>query len=67
MMVREAKGEDIEEKDDWKKKIKLLEKEAEAIRNGDIEKPKFYKPKDNEQFEKKMSRTIEYLDKYIKE
>ena len=39
----------------------------EAIRNGDIEKPKFYNPKDNEQFEKKMSRMIEYLDKYIKE
>ena len=39
----------------------------EAIRNGDIERPRFYKPKDNEQFEKKMSRTIEYLDKYIKE
>ena len=39
----------------------------EAIRNGDIEKPKFYKPKDNEQFEKKMSRMIEYLDKYIDE
>ena len=38
-----------------------------AIRNSDIEKPKFYKPKDNEQFEKKMSRMIEYLDKYIKE
>lgn len=33
-----------------------------AIRNGDIEKPK-----DNEQFEKKMNRMIEYLDKYIKE
>lgn len=39
----------------------------EAIRNGDIERPKFYKPKDNEQFEKKMSRMIEYLDKYIVE
>ena len=39
----------------------------EAIRNGDIERPKFHKPKDNEQFEKKMSRIIEYLDKYIKE
>ena len=39
----------------------------EAIRNGDIERPKFYNPKDNEQFEKKMSRMIEYLDKYIKE
>lgn len=38
-----------------------------AIRSGDIEKPKFYKSKDNEQFEKKMSRIIEYLDKYIKE
>lgn len=38
-----------------------------AIRSGDIEKPKFYKPKDNEQFEKKMSKMIEYLDKYIKE
>lgn len=39
----------------------------EAIRNGDIERPKFHKPKDSEQFEKKMSRIIEYLDKYIKE
>ena len=39
----------------------------EAIRNGDIEKPKFYKPKENEQFENKMSKTIEYLDKYIKD
>ena len=39
----------------------------EAIRNGDIEKPKFYKSKDNEQFENKMGRMIEYLDKYIKE
>ena len=38
-----------------------------AIRNGDIERPKFHKPKDNEQFEKKMSRIIEYLDEYIKE
>lgn len=38
-----------------------------AIRNGDIERPKFYNSKGNEQFEKKMSRTIEYLDKYIKE
>lgn len=38
-----------------------------AIRNGDIEKPRFYKPKDNEQFVKKMNRMIEYLDKYIKE
>lgn len=38
-----------------------------AIRNGDIEKPRFSKQKDNEQFEKKMSRMIEYLDKYIKE
>ena len=39
----------------------------EAIRNGDIERPRFYKSKYNVQFEKKMSRTIEYLDKYIKE
>lgn len=39
----------------------------EAIRNGDIERPKFYKPKDNEQLEKKMNRMIEYLDKYVKE
>lgn len=44
-----------------------------AIRDGDIERPKFYKPKrfykpkDYEQFEKKMTRMIEYLDKYIKE
>lgn len=39
----------------------------EAMRSGDIERPKFYKPKDIERFEKKMSRMIEYLDKYIKE
>lgn len=39
----------------------------EAIRNGDIERPRFYKSKDNKQFEKKMSRMIECLDKYIKE
>ena len=39
----------------------------EAMRSGDIERPKFYKLKDIEQFEKKMSRMIEYLDKYIKE
>lgn len=39
----------------------------EAIRNGDIEKPKFYKPKNNKQFENKMSKMIGYLDKYIKE
>ena len=39
----------------------------EAMKSGDIERPKFYKPKDNEQFEKRMSRMIEYLDKYIKE
>ena len=39
----------------------------EAMRSGDIERPKFYNPKDNEQFEKKMSRIIEYLDKYVKE
>ena len=38
-----------------------------AIRNGDIERPKSYKPKDNEQFEKRMDKMIEYLDKYIKE
>ena len=39
----------------------------EAIKKGNIEKPKFYKSKDNEQFEKKTSRMIEYLDKYIDE
>ena len=39
----------------------------EAIRNGDIEKPKFYNPKDNERFETKMDRIVEYLNKYIKE
>lgn len=39
----------------------------EAIRNGDIERPRFYKSKDNEQFEKRMDKMIEYLDKYIKE
>ena len=39
----------------------------EAIRSGDTEKPKFYKPKDNKQFEKKMSKIVEYLNKYIKE
>ena len=39
----------------------------EAIRNGDMERPKFYNPKDNEQFEKRMDRMIEYLNKYVKE
>lgn len=39
----------------------------EAMRSGDIARPKFYNPKDNEQFEKTMSKMIEYLDKYIKE
>ena len=39
----------------------------EAIRNGDMERPKFYNPKDNGQFEKRMSRMIEYLNKYFKE
>ena len=39
----------------------------EAIRNDDMERPKFYNPKDNGQFEKRMSRMIEYLDKYVKE
>ena len=38
-----------------------------AIRDGDIERPIFYKPKDYEQFEKKMTRMIKYLDKYILE
>ena len=38
-----------------------------AMRDGDIERPIFYKPKDYEQFEKKMTRMIECLDKYIKE
>ena len=38
-----------------------------AMRDGDIKRPRFYKPKDYEQFEKKMTRMIEYLDKYIKE
>ena len=38
----------------------------EAMRNGDIKRPKFYKPKDNERFETKMTRIIEYLDKYVK-
>ena len=38
-----------------------------AIRNGGIEKPKFYKSKDSEQFEKRMDKMIEFLDKYIKE
>lgn len=38
-----------------------------AIRNGNIEKPKFYNPKDNERFETKMDRIVEYLNKYIKE
>ena len=39
----------------------------EAIRNGDIERPKFYNPKDNGQFEKRMDKMVEFLDKYIKE
>ena len=38
-----------------------------AIKDGDIERPKFYNPKDNERFETKMTRMIEYLSKYIKE
>ena len=38
-----------------------------AMRDGDIERPIFYKPKDYEQFEKKITRMIECLDKYIKE
>lgn len=38
-----------------------------AMRDGDIERPIFYKLKDYEQFEKKMTRMIECLDKYIKE
>ena len=37
------------------------------MRDGDIERPRFYKSKDYEQFEKKITRMIEYLDKYIKE
>ena len=39
----------------------------EAIRSGEIERPRFYKSKYNAQFEKKMGKMIEYLDKYIKE
>lgn len=39
----------------------------EAMRSGDMARPKFYNPKDNERFETKMNRTIEYLNKYIKE
>ena len=38
-----------------------------AIRDGDIERPRFYKSKDYEQFEKKMTGMIECLNKYIKE
>src|SRR5574344_2782146 len=38
-----------------------------AMRDGDIERPRFYKSKDYEQFEKKMTRMIECLDEYIKE
>lgn len=38
LRIKAAKGEEIEEKDDWKKKIKLLEKEAEAKRKGIIRK-----------------------------
>lgn len=39
----------------------------EAIRNGDIKRPRFYKSKDNEQFEKRMDKMIEFLNNYIKE
>ena len=39
----------------------------EAMRSGNIERPKFYNPKDNERFETKMDRIVEYLNKYIKE
>lgn len=38
-----------------------------SIKDGDIERPKFYTPKDNERFEKRMDKMIEFLDKYIKE
>ena len=38
-----------------------------AMRDGDIERPRLYKSKEYEQFEKKITRMIEYLDKYIKE
>ena len=38
-----------------------------AMRSGDMARPKFYNSKDNGRFEKKMSRMVEYLDKYIKE
>lgn len=39
----------------------------EVIRNGDIEKLRFYKSKDNKQFEKRMDKMVEFLDKYVKE
>lgn len=39
----------------------------EAMRNGDMERPKFYNSKDNARFETKMDRIVEYLNKYIKE
>ena len=39
----------------------------EAMRSGDIARPKFYNPKDNERFETKMNRIVEYLNKSIKE
>ncbi len=39
----------------------------EAMRSDSMARPKFYKPKDNEQFENKMDRIVEYLNKYIKE
>lgn len=38
-----------------------------AMRSGDMARPKFYNPKDNERFETKMDRIVEYLNKYIKE
>lgn len=39
----------------------------EAIRSGDIERPRFYKLKDNAQFGKRMDKMVEFLDNYIKE
>lgn len=39
----------------------------EAMRSGDMARPKFYNLKDNKRFETKMDKIVEYLNKYIKE
>lgn len=38
-----------------------------TLRRGNIDRPCFMKKKDDEYFEKKLNKMIEFLDKYIKE